>query len=144
KEAYRLSERYVHDLAMPGRALKLVEAAAQYSESGLVTVRSVQLAIEKTLNVKIGAVDDDKERETLLNMEALIHQRMIGQTKAVGVVSDALRRARAGVRNQNRPIGTFLFLGPTGVGKTELAKSLAAVYFGDESQIIRMDMNEFV
>jgi len=60
------------------------------------------------------------------------------------VVSDALRRARSGVRNQNRPVGTFLFLGPTGVGKTELAKSLAAVYFGGEKNIIRLDMNEFV
>lgn len=144
KEAYRLSERYVYDLAMPGRALKLLESSAQYSELGLVTAKSVQQAVEKTLNVKISAVDDDAERDKLLNMEALIHERMIGQSKAVSVVSDALRRARAGVRNQARPIGTFLFLGPTGVGKTELAKSLAAVYFGDESQIIRMDMNEFV
>jgi len=69
---------------------------------------------------------------------------MIGQERAVQVVSDALRRARSGVRNQNRPVGTFLFLGPTGVGKTELAKSLAAVYFGGEKNIVRLDMNEFV
>jgi ATP-dependent Clp protease ATP-binding subunit ClpA len=69
---------------------------------------------------------------------------MIGQNRAVSVVSDALRRARSGVRNQNRPVGTFLFLGPTGVGKTELAKSLAAVYFGGEQNMIRLDMNEFV
>jgi ATP-dependent Clp protease ATP-binding subunit ClpA len=69
---------------------------------------------------------------------------MVGQERAVGVVSDALRRARSGVRNQNRPVGTFLFLGPTGVGKTELAKSLASVYFGGEENIIRLDMNEFV
>ena len=69
---------------------------------------------------------------------------MINQVRAVGVVSDALRRARAGVRNQDRPIGTFLFLGPTGVGKTELAKALADVYFGGEDKIIRLDLNEFV
>ena len=69
---------------------------------------------------------------------------MINQSRAVTVVSDALRRARAGVRNQNRPIGTFLFLGPTGVGKTELAKALASVYFGGEDRIIRLDMNEYV
>ncbi len=144
KEAYRLSERYIYDLVMPGRALRLLEAATQYSESGVVTAKSVQQAIEKTMNVKVGVADNDQERETLLNMEALIHERMIGQTKAVSVVSDALRRARAGVRNQNRPIGTFLFLGPTGVGKTELAKSLAAVYFGNENQLIRLDMNEYV
>jgi ATP-dependent Clp protease ATP-binding subunit ClpC len=68
---------------------------------------------------------------------------MINQVRAVQVVSDALRRARAGVRNQNKPIGTFLFLGPTGVGKTELAKSLAAVYFGGEDRIVRVDLNEY-
>ena len=144
KESYRLSERYIYDLVMPGRALRLMESAAQYSENGVVTAKSVQQAIEKTMNVKVGVADDDTERATLLNMENLIHERMIGQSRAVSVVSDALRRARAGVRNQNRPIGTFLFLGPTGVGKTELAKSLAAVYFGNENQLIRLDMNEFV
>jgi len=69
---------------------------------------------------------------------------MINQSRAVEVVSDAIRRARTGVRNQDKPIGTFLFLGPTGVGKTELAKSLAAVYFNGEDNIIRLDMNEYV
>ncbi len=143
-EAYRLSERYVHDVAMPGRALKLLEAAAGYSERGLVTMNSVQQAIEKTMNVKVGVALGDDERQKLLNLEDLIHERMINQTRAVEVVSDALRRARAGVRNQDRPIGTFLFLGPTGVGKTELAKALADVYFNGEDNIIRLDLNEFV
>jgi ATP-dependent Clp protease ATP-binding subunit ClpC len=144
KEAYRLSERYVHDLAMPGRALKLLESAASYSESGLVTINSVQQAIEKTLDVKVSVASSAQDRETLLNMEDLIHKRMVNQTRAVSVVSDALRRARAGVRNENRPIGTFLFLGPTGVGKTELSKALADVYFGGENRMIRIDLNEFV
>jgi ATP-dependent Clp protease ATP-binding subunit ClpC len=143
-EVYRLSERYIHDLAMPGRALKLLEAAAGYAEGGLVTAHSVQQAIEKTMDIKVGVASGDEEREKLLNLETLIHARMINQTRAVTVVSDALRRARAGVRNQNRPIGTFLFLGPTGVGKTELAKALAEVYFGGENRMIRLDMNEFV
>jgi ATP-dependent Clp protease ATP-binding subunit ClpC len=143
-EAYRLSERYVHDLAMPGQAVKLLEAAAGYSENGLVTMNSVRQAIEQTMNVKIGgSTNDTDEREKLLHLEDLIHKRMINQVRAVGVVSDALRRARAGVRNENRPIGTFLFLGPTGVGKTELAKALADVYFGGEDRIVRLDMNEF-
>jgi ATP-dependent Clp protease ATP-binding subunit ClpC len=144
EEAYRLSERYVHDLAMPGRAIKLMESAAGYASNGLVTARSVQQAIEQTMDIKVGVANGDDEREKLLNLEDLIHKRMINQTRAVGVVSDALRRARAGVRNQNRPIGTFLFLGPTGVGKTELAKALAEVYFSGENKIIRLDMNEFV
>lgn len=143
-EAYRLSQRYVYDLAMPGRAMKLLETAASYSESGLVTINSVQAAIEKTMNVKVSVASASDDRDRLLNLEDLIHQRMINQTRAVGVVSDALRRARAGVRNTNRPIGTFLFLGPTGVGKTELAKALASVYFDGEDRIIRLDLNEYV
>lgn len=144
EEAYRLSERYVHDLAMPGRAMKLLESAASHAEDGLVTAHSVQRAIEQTMDIKVGVADTDDEREKLLNLEELIHKRMINQTRAVQVVSDALRRARAGVRNQNRPIGTFLFLGPTGVGKTEFAKALADVYFGGEDRIIRLDLNEYV
>jgi len=143
-EAYRLSERYVHDLAMPGRALKLLESAAGFSENGLVTMNSVQKAIEQTMDVRVGVASGEDEREKLLSLEAHIHKRMINQTRAVRVVSDALRRARAGVRNENRPIGTFLFLGPTGVGKTELAKALADVYFGGEERMIRLDMNEYV
>lgn len=144
EEAYRLSERYVHDLVMPGRAMKLLESAAAYSEDGLITAHSVQQAIEQTMDIKVGVANTDDEREKLLNLEELIHERMINQTRAVQVVSDALRRARAGVRNQNRPIGTFLFLGPTGVGKTELAKALAGVYFGGEERMIRLDLNEYV
>jgi ATP-dependent Clp protease ATP-binding subunit ClpC len=144
EEAYRLSERYVHDLAMPGRAVKLMESSAGYADNGLVTARSVQNAIEQTMNIKVGVANDDQERQKLLHLEELIHARMINQTRAVTVVSDALRRARAGVRNQGRPIGTFLFLGPTGVGKTELAKALADVYFGGEERMIRLDMNEYV
>jgi len=144
KDAYRLSQRYVYDISMPGQAISLLESAADYAEKGLVTSRSVAAAIEQSTGVKTSAVNNEEERTKLLNLESLIHARMIGQERAVGVVSDALRRARAGVRNQNRPVGTFLFLGPTGVGKTELAKSLAAVFFGGERNIIRLDMNEYV
>lgn len=143
-EAYTLSERYVHDLAMPGRALKLLESGASYAESGFVTGNSIQQAIEQTMDIKVGVATGEDEREKLLNLEDHIHKRMINQTRAVQVVSDALRRARAGVRNQNRPIGTFLFLGPTGVGKTELSKALADVYFGGEDRMVRLDLNEYV
>ena len=144
KEAYSLSQRYIYDLAMPGQAVRLMEQAAEYADNGLVTSRSVQLAVERATGIKAGTADDAAEKETLLNLEELLHQRMIGQERAIQVVSDALRRARSGVRNQGRPVGTFLFLGPTGVGKTELAKSLAEVYFGGEDTMIRLDMNEFV
>lgn len=144
KEAYKLSQRYVYDVSMPGQAITLLEQAADFAENKLVTVASINKAIEQATGVKTAAASDVSEREKLLNLEAHIHERMIGQERAVSVVSDALRRARSGIRNQNRPVGTFLFLGPTGVGKTELAKSLADVYFGGENNMIRLDMNEFV
>lgn len=144
KEAYRLSERYSYDQAQPGKSVRLLEAAAAYPEQGVITAASVQKTIEQMSGVKVGAVTDiGGEREKLLNLEELIHKRMINQTRAVAVVSDAIRRARAGVRNESRPIGTFLFLGPTGVGKTELAKSLAAIYFGGEDRMVRIDLNEY-
>lgn len=144
QEAYRLGDRYIQDQAMPGKALTLLESAAGFAENGLVSPASVKQAIEKTVGVKVGTADSAMERETLLNLEDRIHERMINQVRAVQVVSDALRRARAGVRNQERPIGTFLFLGPTGVGKTELSKALAAVFFGGEDRLVRLDLNEYV
>lgn len=144
KEAYRLSERFMYELAQPGKSVRLLEQAAAYAENGLVTAASVVRAVEEANGVKVGRVDTGEERDKLLNLESLIHERMINQSRAVSVVSDALRRARAGVRNESRPIGTFLFLGPTGVGKTELSKALAAVYFGGEDRLVRIDMNEYV
>lgn len=143
-EAYRVGERYLQDTAMPGRALKVLEAAASAARDGIVTAQSVDEAVEKTMGVKIAVASGEEERQRLLQLEELIHQRMINQSRAVSVVADAIRRARAGVRNLDRPIGTFLFLGPTGVGKTELSKALAEVYFGGEENLIRLDLNEFV
>lgn len=143
KAAYRLGGRYVADQAMPGQALSVLQAAAQHAENGLVTAASVEKAIEQTAGVKVANANQTDERDLLLNLESLIHTRMINQVHAVNAVANALRRARSGVRNQNRPIGTFLFLGPTGVGKSELAKALAAVYFGGESHLVQVDLNEF-
>jgi ATP-dependent Clp protease ATP-binding subunit ClpC len=142
--AYRLSEQYIHDTVMPGKAKLLLEAAANYAKDGLVDESAVEETVEKSFGVKVKVVNSTEDREKLLNLEQLIHERMIDQTEAVSAVSNALRRAGAGVKNQNRPIGTFLFLGPTGVGKTELAKTLSEVYFGGEGNLIRLDMNEFV
>ncbi len=144
KAAYRLSERFMAEQVMPGKALKLLESAAQYSDGSLITQESIEHAIEQTQGVKVGTANTETERATLLNLENLIHKRMINQVRAVQVVSDALRRARAGVRNTSRPIGTFLFLGPTGVGKTELAKSVAATFFENENNLVRLDLNEYV
>ena len=84
------------------------------------------------------------EREKLLHLEDTLHKRVVGQDEAVKVVSEAILRARAGIKDPNRPIGSFIFLGPTGVGKTELAKTLAEALFDDERSIIRVDMSEFM
>lgn len=144
-EAYRLSEQYMHDIEMPGKAKLLLQSAANFAESGsIVTDTSVQSAIEKNYGVKVKVADTEEDRNKLLNLEQLIHERMIDQEEAVSAVSNALRRAAAGVKNTGRPIGTFLFVGPTGVGKTELAKAISEVYFNGEDNIIRLDMNEFV
>ena len=86
----------------------------------------------------------ESEKQKLLSMEEILHKRLIGQTEAVNTVSDAIRRARSGLKDPKRPIGTFLFLGPTGVGKTELAKTLAYILFNDEDALIRIDMSEFM
>jgi len=141
-EAYRLSGRYEQDEAYPGKAIKLLEQAVSHSENSLVNAVSVQQAIEQTRGVKVGTAQG-AETDTLLHLEDRIHERMINQAHAVGVVSNALRRARAGVANPRRPIGSFLFLGPTGVGKTELAKAIAATYFNSESNMVRLDMSEY-
>lgn len=143
-EAYRLSEQYIHDVEMPGKAKLLLESAASYAEGGLVTATSVQTAVEKSYGVKVKVASDEEDRTKLLSLESLIHERMIDQIEAVSAVANALRRAAAGVKHAGRPIGTFLFLGPTGVGKTELAKTLSEVYFNGEDHIVRLDMNEFV
>lgn len=142
REAYRLSSQYMQDQAFPGKAISLLGQAVPYVEGKLMTAASVQSAVEKTRGVKVSKADAP-ETDTLLHLEERIHGRMINQEKAVKAVAAALRRGRAGVADPKRPIGSFLFLGPTGVGKTELARSLAATYFGDERQMIRLDMTEY-
>ncbi len=142
REAYRLSGRYEQDEAYPGKAIKLLQQAASHVDGQVMYATSVQQAIEQTRGVKVGTAVA-AEADTLLHLEDKIHERMINQAHAVGVVASALRRARAGVANPKRPIGSFLFLGPTGVGKTELAKAVAATYYGAESNMVRLDMSEY-
>ena len=86
----------------------------------------------------------EEEAEKLLNMEVKLHERVIGQQVAIEAVSEAIRRARAGLKDPNRPIGSFLFLGPTGVGKTELARALAQFLFDDPDAMVRIDMSEYM
>ncbi len=140
--AYDMSERYLRNKAMPAKAIDLLGDSMNYPIEGLITEASVARATEIITNTKVSQASEE-EKTQLMNLEDLIHKRMINQSRAVQVVSDALRRSRAGVRNTGRPVGSFLFLGPTGVGKTELTKSLAAVYFGSENSINRLDMSEY-
>lgn len=86
----------------------------------------------------------EKETERLLELEKVLHERVVGQDEAVKAISKAIRRSRSGLSDPNRPIGSFMFLGPTGVGKTELAKTLASTMFGSEDALIRVDMSEFM
>ncbi len=86
---------------------------------------------------------EEGEREKLLRLDDILHERVIGQDEAVDAVADAIIRARSGIRDPRQPIGSFLFLGPTGVGKTELAKSLAVALFDTEDNMVRIDMSEY-
>lgn len=139
---YSLSGRYMDDQAYPGKAINLLKASLPYAFRHLITRSSVEAAVEDMFGVKVGATHPI-EAEELLELESIIHQRMINQDQAVSAVANALRRSRAGVTNPNRPVGSFLFLGPTGVGKTELAKALAYSYFKSEDNLIRLDMSEY-
>ena len=86
----------------------------------------------------------EEETERLLKLESILHERVVGQEEAVTAVSKAIRRGRVGLKDPRRPIGSFLFLGPTGVGKTELCKALAEAMFGTENALIRVDMSEYM
>jgi ATP-dependent Clp protease ATP-binding subunit ClpC len=113
--------------------------------SGTAEVRSEHIAqvVSKLTGIPVSELTTE-ERERLVKLEERLHQRVIGQDEAVKAVSDAVRLARAGLREGRRPIATFLFLGPTGVGKTELAKALAEAVYGDEDAIVRLDMSEYM
>ncbi|WP_071130419.1 ATP-dependent Clp protease ATP-binding subunit [Enterococcus timonensis] len=108
-----------------------------------VTAEDVTSVVSQWTGVPLKQLEK-KESERLMDLESILHQRVIGQDEAVKAVSRAIRRARSGLKDPNRPIGSFMFLGPTGVGKTELAKALAEAMFGSEDALIRVDMSEFM
>ena len=108
-----------------------------------VTEEEIARIIERWTGIPVSRLMEG-EREKLLHLEDILHQRVVGQDEAVRLVSEAILRSRAGIADPNKPIGSFLFLGPTGVGKTELCKSLAEAMFGDENAMIRIDMSEYM
>src|SRR5207302_3554931 len=119
----------------PGRKMKLLRTQVGAEEIAEVGSRMTGMPVSKMMQ---------GEREKLIKMEERLHERVVGQDEAVRLVSDAISRSRSGLADPNRPYGSFLFLGPTGVGKTELTKALAAFLFDSEDHLIRSDMSEYM
>jgi ATP-dependent Clp protease ATP-binding subunit ClpA len=145
--AVTLTSKYIHDKYLPEKAISLLESLAvrtskSEAEHHAITKEDVAAMISDTTGIPVTKVGEAEGRE-LLNLEERIHAHMIDQVEAVDAVASALRRARAQLSSGKRPIASFLFMGPTGVGKTELAKSVAKVYFEDEDCMIRVDMSEY-
>lgn len=140
-----LSDRFMYNKAFPEKAIDLLNELVVYVRTegrDVIFPADVEKVISTKTKVPIGE-GEKAEKERLLHLEDYLHERVIGQDIAINAVSDALRRARAGIRKGDKPIGSFLFLGPTGVGKTETSKALADAYFGDETRMIRFDMSEY-
>src|SRR3989338_1887437 len=130
---------------MPDKAIDiLVELTPSMLAHGGHIVKKVDVLrfIHEKTSIPVGDISEE-ERDRLLNLETILQKLVVGQEEALQVIANAMRRSGAGVRNMNRPIGTFLFLGPTGVGKTETAKALATVFFGNENAMSRLDMSEY-
>ncbi len=169
EEAVKLSDRYISDRFLPDKAIDLQDfdraATLRQQELALkdkidrkkqrtqqkdshnyklkVTGESIAQVVAEWTGVPLTQLKKS-ESERLVNLEKVLHQRVIGQDEAVTVVAKAIRRARGGLKDPSRPIGSFMFLGPTGVGKTELAKALADAMFGSEDNMIRIDMSEYM
>lgn len=150
--AVHLSKRYVGERFLPDKAIDLLDEAAanvkiaqsrgQKSDS-VVKGEDIEQVVSAWTGIPITRLTE-KESEKLLQLEQLIHQNIISQNHAVSAVSESVRRGRIGLSNAQRPIASFIFLGPTGVGKTELAKTLADILFGSKEATIRLDMSEFM
>jgi ATP-dependent Clp protease ATP-binding subunit ClpB len=143
QKAGELAYGRIPDLEKRLKALEESEKAGNVVLEEAVTASHVAQVVSRWTGIPVDKMLEG-EREKLLKMEQQLAQRVIGQAEAVGAVSTAVRRSRAGLQDPNRPIGSFMFLGPTGVGKTELTKALAEYLFDDETALVRMDMSEYM
>jgi len=154
--AARLAERYINDRSLPDKAIDLLDEAGsmvKLADDGLeddlpddffvVTDDIIATVVSEISGIPVGKLDRD-EKAKLMRLEEDISRRVKGQDIAVRSVARAIRRARSGLRDQTKPVATFMFCGPTGVGKTELCKALAETYYGKEKDIIRIDMSEYM
>jgi ATP-dependent Clp protease ATP-binding subunit ClpC len=147
EKAVEFAHKFIHEIYLPGNALEIVSEAASMvrnkkGANHLVSSEDIAAIISEKTKIPVTTVSSD-ESSKLLRLEEEMHKRVVGQDEAVNSVANALRRSRAEIRSTKRPIANFLFLGPTGVGKTELAKTIAEVYFGGEERMIRLDMSEY-
>lgn len=139
------ADRYLIEGVMPDKAIELLLDVATHASSegqSIITADYVYTIVGNKTGMPVGPIAKS-ERDLLLNLEQKLHERVIGQQMALDAIARTMRRARAGVQSADKPIGSFLFLGPSGVGKTETAKALAQVFFGDEKNMHRFDMSEF-
>ncbi len=147
EKAVKLTNQLIHGEHQPAKALKILQETASWvvkerGQRSLITETDVARVISNKVNMPLAKIEQEESR-MLMNLEEKIHQKYINQDYAVAQVASALRRSRAELRDLRRPIACFLFVGPTGVGKTELAKRIAEIYFNSEKDIIRIDMSEF-
>ena len=145
KAAVEMSQKYIHTGKLPDKAFDLLDAAAISTSTHnrrRVTQEDIEEVVSRKTKMPVGEITES-EKEKLSGLKEKIQEGFIGQEEALDAVVEALKRARLGVSERNRPIGNFLFLGPTGVGKTELSKRLADAYFGAEGKMIRLDMSEY-
>lgn len=146
-KAVEYAVKFIHESFLPENALELLTESATFTHNKkgsntIVTKEEVAAVVTEKTKIPLSAISADESSKLLL-LEEEMHERVIGQDEGVTAVANALRRARADLKSSKRPIANFLFLGPTGVGKTELAKTIAQVYFGGENKMIRLDMSEY-
>ena len=146
KEAIVAANKYILNLPNPEKSINLIDGATSRAVSErsktIVLPKDVDDYVSEKYEVPVGDLEES-EKAKLLSLEGEMHKSVIGQAEAISAIANALRRVRAGVVDSKKPIGSFLFLGPTGVGKTETAKALARCYFGAEDKMLRFDMSEY-